>query len=260
MTTAPEATKLILTERRDGIFTITINRPAVKNAVNHEVAEQLGAALDTLDADPGLSVGVLTGAGGTFCAGMDLKAFARGERPVLPGRGFGGPTRDTVKKPLVAAVEGWALGGGFELALACDLIVAAENARFGFFEVKRGLVPSEGGLIRLPKRVPYYAATRVLLTGEPIPATAAHQYGLVSELVPPGKALQTARELARRIAQNAPLALSAVKQVLQASQGLDDSEAFARQDELIAGVFSSQDAHEGATAFAEKRPPHWQGR
>jgi enoyl-CoA hydratase len=260
MTTAAETTKVVLTERQDGIFTITINRPAQKNAVNHEVAEQLAAALDTLDGDPGLSVGVLTGAGGTFCSGMDLKAFVRGELPVLPGRGFGGLTRATVKKPLVAAVEGWAVGGGFELALACDLIVAAEGARFGFFEVKRGIVPSEGGLIRLPKRVPYYAATRVLLTGEPLPAADAHQYGLVSELVPAGKALQAAGELARRIAQNAPLALAAVKEVLRASQGLDDAAAFARQDKLIAGLPSSQDAHEGATAFAEKRLPHWQGR
>jgi enoyl-CoA hydratase len=260
MTTAAEATKLILTQRQDGIFTITINRPEVKNAVNHEVAEQLAAALDTLDSDPGLSIGVLTGAGDTFCAGMDLKGFVRGDLPVLPGRGFGGLTRATVKKPLIAAVEGWALGGGFELALACDLIVAAENARFGFFEVKRGIVPEEGGLIRLAKRIPYYTATRVLLTGEPFPATVAHQYGLLSELTSAGQALQGATDLARRIAQNAPLALAAVKQVLRASQGLDDASAFARQDELVAGLLSSQDAREGATAFAEKRPPHWQGR
>jgi len=186
--------------------------------------------------------------------------FVRGELPVLPGRGFGGLTRATVKKPLVAAVEGWALGGGFELALACDLIVASQDARFGFPEVTRGLVPSEGGLIRLPHRLPYHMAARVLLTGEPLPAAVAHQYGLVTDLTPAGQALQAAGEVARRIAQNAPLALAAVKNVLRASQGLDDSEAFARQDKLIAGLFSSQDAHEGATAFAEKRPPHWQGR
>jgi enoyl-CoA hydratase len=260
MTTAAEATKVVLTERQDGILTITINRPAQKNAVNHEVAEQLAAALDTLDGDPELSVGVLTGAGGTFCAGMDLKAFVHGELPVLPERGFGGLTRATVKKPLVAAVEGWALGGGFELALACDLIVAAEDARFGFPEVTHGLVPSEGGLIRLPHQLPYHLATRVLLTGEPLPASVAHQYGLVSDLVAAGQALQAAGELARRVAQNAPLALAAVKEVLRASQGLDDSAAFARQDKLIASLPSSQDAREGATAFAEKRPPVWRGR
>jgi enoyl-CoA hydratase len=259
MTTA-DSTGVVLAERQDAILTMTINRPAQKNAVNHEVAEQLAAALDTLNNDPGLSAGVLTGAGGTFCAGMDLKAFVRGDLPELPGRGFGGETRATITKPLVAAVEGWALGGGFELALACDLIVAAEDARFGFPEVTRGIVPAEGGLIRLPHRLPYHLATRVLLTGEPLPATAAHQHGLVSDLTPPGGALQAAIALARRIAQNAPLALAAAKKVLRSSQGLDDPAAFARQDDLIAGLTSSQDAREGATAFAEKRPPVWQGR
>lgn len=260
MTTTAGTTGVVLAERQDGVLTMTINRPGQKNAVNHEVAEQLAAALDTLDDDPALSVGVITGAGGTFCAGMDLKAFARGELPVLPGRGFGGETRAAIRKPLVAAVEGWALGGGFELALACDLIVAAEDARFGFPEVTRGIVPSEGGLIRLPRELPYHVATRVLFTGEPLPATAAHQYGLVSDLTPPGQALEAATGLARRIAQNAPLALAAAKKVLRASQGLDDPAAFARQDDLIAGLTSSQDAHEGATAFAEKRKPVWQGR
>ena len=260
MTTAAETSRVVLTGREDGVLTMTINRPAQKNAVNHEVAEQLASALQTLDGDPGLLAGVLTGAGGTFCAGMDLKAFVRGELPVLPGRGFGGLTRATVKKPLVAAVEGWALGGGFELALACDLIVASQDARFGFPEVTRGLVPSEGGLIRLPHHLPYHMAARVLLTGEPLPAAVAHQYGLVSDLTPAGQALQAARELARRIAQNAPLALAAVKNVLRAGQGLDDSAAFARQDELIAGLPSSEDAREGATAFAENRRPVWRGR
>ena len=255
-----ETAKVVLTERQNGILTITINRPEHKNAVNHEVAEQLAAALDTLDGDPGLSVGILTGAGGTFCAGMDLKAFVRGDLPVLPGRGFGGLTRATVKKPLIAAVEGWALGGGFELALACDLIVAAEGAHFGCPEVTRGLVPSEGGLIRLPRQLPYHVATRVLLTGERFPAAVAHQYGLVSELTPTGKALQAAGELARHIAQNAPLALAAAKEMLRASQGLNDSDAFTRQDKLIEGLPSSEDAHEGATAFAEKRAPVWRGR
>ncbi|MDQ1566517.1 MAG: enoyl-CoA hydratase, partial [Actinomycetota bacterium] len=150
MTTTTEAANCVLYERSGEVLTITINRPAEKNAVNLKVATQLAAAIDLLDADPRLSVGLLTGAGGTFCAGMDLKAFAQGERPVLPGRGFGGLTRTTVRKPLIAAVEGWALGGGFELVLACDLIVAAEDARFGCPEVKWGLVAMEGGLVRLP--------------------------------------------------------------------------------------------------------------
>jgi enoyl-CoA hydratase len=253
-------TELVLTEQRDGVLTITLNRPHEKNAVNHAVAMQLGAALDTLDADPDVSVGVLTGAGGTFCAGMDLKAFARGEVPVLDGRGFGGLTRANVRKPLIAAVEGWALGGGFELALGCDLIVAANDARFGAPEVTHGLVPSEGGLVRLPRRIPYHVALRVLLTGEPLSADEASEHGLVDELTAPGAALERARALAAQIARNAPLALAAVKQVLRATQSLDDRAAFERQDQMIAGLLSSDDVREGARAFAEKRAPVWQGR
>ena len=260
MSTTSEATTPVLVERRDGVLTITINRPAQKNAVNREVAVGVAAAVDQLDEDPELAVGVLTGAGGVFSAGMDLKAFARGELPVLPGRGFGGLTRAVVRKPLIAAVEGWALGGGFEMALACDLIVAAETARFGFPEVTRGLVAAEGGLLRLPRRLPYYVAVRVLLTGEPLSAAEAEEYGLVTELTAPGAALDKARELAGRIVKNAPLALAAVKEVLRATQGLNDSDAFERQDELISGLSSSQDAHEGARAFVEKRAPVWHGR
>ena len=260
MSTTDEAAKPVLVERRDSVLTIMINRPAQKNAVNHEVAVGLASAVDQLDADPELSVGVLTGAGGAFSAGMDLKAFAHGELPVLPGRGFGGLTRAVVRKPLIAAVEGWALGGGFELALACDLIVAAENARFGFPEVTRGIVAAEGGLVRLPRRLPYHVAVGVLLTGEPLPAAKAEEYGLVTELTAPGAALGKARELAGRVARNAPLALAAVKEVLRATQGLNDSDAFERQDQITSGLPSSQDAREGARAFVEKRTPVWHGR
>jgi enoyl-CoA hydratase len=260
MTSTTEATKLVLVERDDAVLTITINRPAQKNAVNHDVAVQLGSALDLLDAEPELSVGVLTGAGGTFSAGMDLKAFAQGELPMLPDRGLGGLTRAVVRKPLVAAVEGWALGGGFELALACDLIVAAEDARFGFPEVKRGLVAGEGGLIRLPRRLPYHLALRVLLTGEPLGAAEAREHGLVAELTAAGGALDKAHELAEQIGRNAPLALAAVKEVIRETQGLDDADAFERQDELISGLLSSEDVREGARAFAEKRAPTWHGR
>jgi enoyl-CoA hydratase len=260
MTTTEVATELVLTERRDGVLTITINRPAQKNAVNRAVAVQLASALDLLDSDPTLSVGVLTGAGGTFSAGMDLKAFANGETPILPGRGFGGLTRAVVRKPLIAAVEGWALGGGFEMALACDLIVAADNAKFGLTEVKRGLIAGEGGVIRLPQRMPYHVALKVLLTGEPISAVDANQHGLISELATPGEALAAAQELARRIAGNAPLALAKVKQVLRETQGLNDAEAFARQSETAHSLLDTEDAHEGALAFAEKRAPVWHGR
>jgi enoyl-CoA hydratase len=260
MSMTSAAAELVLRERRDGVLTITINRTAQRNAVNHEVAVQLASALDLLDTDPALSVGVLTGAGGTFSAGMDLKAFTKGETPSLPGRGLGGLTRAVVRKPLIAAVEGWALGGGFELALACDLLVAAEDAKFGFPEVKRGLIAGEGGVIRLPRRVPYHVALGVLLTGEPISAADAKQYGLVSELTASGAALQGAQELAQRIADNAPLALAAVKRVLRETQGLDDADAFKRQDQIASSLLSSQDAREGAHAFAERRPPVWHGR
>ncbi len=259
MTTIETATELVLTERHDGVLTITINRPAQRNAVNREVAVQVASALDLLDSDPSLSVGVLTGAGGTFSAGMDLKAFANGQTPILPGRGFGGVTQAVVRKPLVAAVEGWALGGGFEMALGCDLIVAAEDAKFGLPEVKRGLIAGEGGVIRLPQRIPYHVALKVLLTGEPVSAVDAKQYGLVSELTASGAALAGALELARRIAGNAPLALAKVKQVLRDTQGLNDSEAFARQAKDAHSLLDSEDAHEGALTFAEKRAPIWRG-
>ena len=260
MTTTEVSTDLVLTERHDGVLTITINRPAQKNAISREVAVQLAAAVDELDADPTLSVGVLTGAGGTFSAGMDLKAFAKGETPILPGRGFGGITQAVVRKPLIAAVEGWALGGGFEMALACDLIVAADTARFGLTEVKRGLIAGEGGVIRLPQRLPYHVAMKVLLTGEPISAVDANQHGLVSELTESGAALAAAQELAQRVAVNAPLALARVKEVVRDVQGLNDSDAFAVQAEHASSLLTSEDAHEGALAFAEKRAPVWRGR
>jgi enoyl-CoA hydratase len=260
MTTTEVSTELVLAERHDGVLTITINRPAQKNAVNRDVAIQVASALDLLDSDSSLSVGVLTGAGGTFSAGMDLKAFASGQTPILPGRGFGGLTQAVVRKPLIAAVEGWALGGGFEMVLACDVIVAAQDAKFGLPEVKRGLIAGEGGVIRLPRRIPYHAALTVLLTGEPISAVDAKQYGLVSELTAPGAALQGAQEVAQRIAGNAPLALAKVKQVLRETQGLNDAEAFARQAEDASSLLTTEDAHEGALAFAEKRAPVWRGR
>jgi enoyl-CoA hydratase len=264
MTTTEVSTDLVLTEQHSGplqgVLTITINRPAQKNAVNREVAVAVAAALDVLDPDPSLSVGVLTGAGGTFSAGMDLKAFATGQTPILPGRGFGGLTQAVVRKPLIAAVEGWALGGGFEMVLACDVIVAAQDAKFGLPEVKRGLIAGEGGVIRLPQRLPYHVALKALLTGEPISAVDAKQYGLVSELTASGAALQAAQELAARIAGNAPLALAKVKQVLRGTQGLNDADAFARQSEDASSLLNTEDAHEGAVAFAEKRAPVWRGR
>ncbi len=192
---------------------------------------------------------------------MGASILARGA-PDSPGRGLRGLTRARVKKPLVAAVEGWAIGGRVpSLPLACDLIVAAKDARFGFPEVTRGLVASEGEASwELPRRLPYHIAVRILLTGEPLPANEAAQHGLVNELTEPGQALEAAYRLARRVAQNAPLALAAVKDVLRETQALDDDDAFRRQDQLIEHVTNSEDAREGAAAFAEKRAPEWRGR
>jgi enoyl-CoA hydratase len=205
-------------------------------------------------------VGIITGAGGTFCAGMDLKAFVRGERPSIPGRGFGGITERPPGKPLIAAVEGWALAGGCELALAADMIVAARGARFGLPEVKRGLVAAGGGLLRLPKVLPYQLAMEVALTGDPLSAERAHAHGLVNVLTEPGGALAGARELAARIAPNGPLAVRASKQVMALSIGYTDADAHAGQREITEPVLASADAAEGARAFTEKRAPVWRGK
>jgi enoyl-CoA hydratase len=220
----------------------------------------LAEAFDQLDARDDLVVGVLTGAGGTFSAGMDLKAYAAGDTPVIPGRGFAGLTRARPRAPLIAAVEGWAIGGGTEMALACDLVVAAQDATFGLFEVTHGLVPPEGGIVRLPERVPRNIALELLLTGDPLPAVRAEQLGLVNHLTAPGKALDRAVELASRIAANAPLAVAAIKRATTERTAFDDKAAFAQQDQIVTPVLSSADAQEGARAFAEKRQPQWQGR
>ena len=187
----------VLVEQRDRILIITINRPKAKNAVNAAVANGLAEAVDRLDGDAGLSVGILTGAGGSFCAGMDLKAFARGELPIVEGRGMGFTERPPVK-PLIAAVEGYALAGGTELALATDLIVASKDSAFGIPEVKRGLVAGGGGLLRLPQRIPSAIAMELALTGDNLPAERAHKLGLVNVLAEPGKALDEAIALAER--------------------------------------------------------------
>jgi enoyl-CoA hydratase len=250
----------VLTEFADGVAVITINRPAARNAVDLETTKAIAAAIDELESRPELLVGILTGAGGTFCSGMDLKAFARGEKPALPGRGFAGITECLPTKPLIAAVEGWAIAGGCELALAADLVVAARDATFGLPEVKRGLIAVGGGLLRVAKALPYHLAMQLVLTGDPLPATTAHAYGLVNVLTEPGGALEGARELAARIAANAPFAVRASKQILSSAVGYTDAEAFAAQREVWASVAASDDAREGARAFAEKRAPIWQGR
>jgi enoyl-CoA hydratase len=249
----------VLTEVSDGVAVITINRPEARNAVNGAVARGIAAAVDEFDASKDVSVLVLTGGGGTFSAGMDLKGFLSGDAPVAGDRGFGGITQRPPAKPLIAAVEGYALAGGFELALACDLIVASEAAKFGLPEVKRGLVAGAGGLLRLPKRIPYHLAMEVALTGEHFPAARLHAAGLVNVLVPPGEALAGARELAGRVAFGGPLALIASKRIIVESADWDSASAFERQGAIIGPVFGSADAREGALAFAEKRTPNWRG-
>lgn len=250
----------VTTHVRGHVLVITIDRPEARNAIDLPTAEGIAAALDTLDADPQLRVGVITGAGGTFCAGMDLKAFARGERPVLPGRGFAGIVAAPPRTPIIAAVEGYALGGGFEIALACDLIVAADDATFGLPEVKRGLTAAAGGLFRLPRRIPYHRAMELVLTGRMWPAAEAYEAGLVTSLTGPGSALDEALALADLIAANAPLAVMASKQVMDQSADWPLGEAFERQEGIVDPVRKSDDAQEGARAFSEKRVPDWQGR
>lgn len=250
----------VLTERREGVLIIKINRPDARNAVNGGVAEGIAGALDELDSDDELRVGVLTGEGGYFSAGMDLKAFVKGGSPYFGDRGFAGITQRSSRKPLIAAVEGFALAGGFEVALSCDLIVASREARFGIPEVKRSLVAAGGALLRLPKRIPYHLAMELALTGEPIGAERAAELGIVSRLAEPGQALDTALELAAAITKNAPLALIASKEILQQAVDWTEAEGWAKQGEISGPVFTSEDAREGATAFAEKRDPVWRGR
>ncbi|MGN3975229.1 crotonase/enoyl-CoA hydratase family protein [Tsuneonella sp. SYSU-LHT278] len=249
----------LLTEVRDGVLIVTINRPEARNAMNRAAAEGIAAAMDRLDADDNLRVGVLTGAGGTFCSGMDLKGFLRGESPSIEGRGFGGVVQAPPKKPLIAAVEGYALAGGLELMIACDLVVASAGAKFGIPEVKRGLVAAAGGVMMLPDQIPERIAMELALTGEFIDAARAYELGLINK-VADGSALDAALELAAKIVANGPLAVRVSKQIVRESRGWPMDERYDRQAQLIAPVFVSEDAREGSLAFAEKRSPNWKGR
>jgi enoyl-CoA hydratase len=250
----------VLTGTRGRVLVITINRPEVRNAINAAVAEGIAHALDALDGDDSLALGIVTGAGTSFCAGMDLKAFVTGERPWFEDRGFAGITRRASAKPLIAAIEGFAVAGGLEVALACDLIVAAKGAKLGIPEVKRSLVAAGGGLLRLPRLLPRAVAMEMALTGDPILAERAHELGMVNRLAEPGAALDAALELAAAITPNAPLALIGSKRILNAAPDWPDAEFFDRQEAISGPIFDSEDAREGATAFAEKRAPVWKGR
>ena len=249
----------LLVEIEDGVMVLTINRPKAKNAMSKAVAELIAAAMNEVEINDEIRVAILTGADGTFCAGMDLKGFAKGEFPVVPGRGFGAITQYVSSKPLIAAVEGFAMGGGLELALACDLVVAADNVRFGLPEVKRGLVAGAGGLIRLPQQIPPRVAMEAALTGDAISAERAYELGLINAVVEPGGALAKAKALAQTIAANAPLAVEASKKVVLQQADWDSEDCFEKQIDIVRPVIKSRDAKEGARAFAEKRKPEWSG-
>jgi len=247
-----------LTEVEDGILIVTINRPEAKNAMSKAAAEGIAAAMDRLEAEDGLRVAVLTGAGGTFCSGMDLKGFLRGERPTVEGRGFGALSQWTPSKPVIAAVDGYALAGGMELALSCDLIVANAGAKFGIPEVKRGLAAAAGGLIKLPRQIPPRIAMELALTGDFIDAQRAYQLGFVNR-VTDGPSLDGAKELARRIVENGPLAVVKSKEVVRNSFHWSDEEMWDKQNAILGNLFMTNDAREGSLAFAEKRKPNWTG-
>lgn len=249
----------VLIEVEEGVMLITINRPKAKNSVNLAVAKGIAQAIDELDRSPSIQAAVLTGADGGFCSGMDLKAFVSGELPMIEGRGFAGLVEAPPRKPLIAAVEGFALAGGFELAISCDMIVSAEDAKFGIPEVKRGLVAGAGGLLNLPRQIPRRIAMEMALTGDAIDAQRAYELGLVNRIVEPGRALDGARQLAHKIAGNGPMAVLASKKIMTESQEWSLQEMFSKQNDIALPVFSSQDAIEGATAFAQKRPPKWTG-
>lgn len=249
----------VLTSEEDGILVVTINRPEAKNAMTKAAAEGIAAAMDRLDSDDSLRVGILTGAGGTFCSGMDLKGFLRGESPSIEGRGFGGIVQKPPVKPLIAAVEGYALAGGLELMIACDLVVANAGAKFGIPEAKRGLVAAAGGVMMLPDQIPERVAMELALTGEFIDAARAYELGLINRVVD-GDALSGAKALAAKIVANGPLAVRVSKQIVKESRGWPMDERYDRQAQLIAPVFVSEDAREGSLAFAEKRAPNWKGK
>ena len=249
----------VLTSEEDGILVVTIDRPEAKNAMTKAAAEGIAAAMDRLDSDDNLRVGILTGAGGTFCSGMDLKGFLRGESPSIEGRGFGGIVQKPPEKPLIAAVEGYALAGGLELMIACDLVTANTGAKFGIPEVKRGLVAAAGGVMMLPDQIPERIAMELALTGDFIDAARAYELGLINRITD-GEALVAAKELAASIVANGPLAVRVSKQVIKQSRGWPMDERYTRQTQLIAPVFVSEDAREGAAAFAEKRAPNWKGK
>lgn len=247
----------VLVERRDRVTLLTLNRPEARNAINRATAEALDAALTDAESDAGVWAVVLTGSGDrAFSAGMDLKAFAAGEVP-FTAHGFAGITRRSFPKPLIAAVNGPALAGGFEIVISCDLVVAADHARFGIPEASRGLIAGAGGLTRLAKRIPLAVALEMALTAEPVDAERAFDLGLVNRVVPGAELVESALALAQRITRNAPMAVRESKRVMRESLELTEDAAWTLNDAAFGAIGASADAMEGAVAFAEKREPNW---
>lgn len=249
----------ILTEQRGHVLVVTINRPEARNAFDAKSAEALEAAADLIDARDDIFVAVITGAGGNFSAGADLKAGARGERAATRRGGFGWFAKPP-RKPVIAAVEGYAVGGGFELCLACDLIVAGRTAKFGLPEVRHNVVAMGGGLFRLPRRMPYHIAMELALSGEFRDAAFFHQHGVVNRLVEPGQALAEAVGWAEALMVNGPTALAASKEIMFRAADWTDEDAWSAQMPYAQRALQAEDRTEGLTAFAEKRRPVWKGR
>jgi enoyl-CoA hydratase len=265
MTAADEAPHALL-ERRGHVLVVTMNRPQARNALSAEMMAILREAWDEVDRDPQLRACVLTGAGGAFCAGADLKAMTRSH----PGDSFaaGGPDLSVIEallkgrrltKPLIAAVEGPAIAGGTEILQATDIRVAGRSARFGVSEARWGLFPLGGSAVRLPRQIPYTLAAEILLTGRHLSADEALRIGLIGHVVPDGQALAKALELAELVAANGPLAVQAILRTMRETEGMAENEAFAIEAGIGMAVFTSDDAKEGPAAFAEKRPPQFQG-
>jgi enoyl-CoA hydratase len=251
--------ELVLMERRGSTALLTLNRPDARNAISPEVSQTMAGLLDEIEADPAVRAVVLTGAGEVFSAGADLKVVAQGRgMEIARGKGgFAGITTRNFPKPLIAAVNGPALAGGFEIVLSCDLVVAADSSRFGIPEAQRGLMAAAGGLIRLPKRVSLAIALELAMTGDPIDASRALDLGLVNRVVPRDRVIDEACALAARIAENSPVAVRLSRQLVREAAELSEADGWKRTNELVLDVFASGDAVEGATAFAEKRKPVW---
>lgn len=253
---------VVLYHAENGVATVTLNRPDQRNAINPEVCDAIRAAFDQVEADPDVRVAILTGAGTLFCAGMDLKAFAGGAGDtILFGKyGFGGFVKRTRTKPVIAAVEGAALAGGFEMMLACDMVVAGASAQFALPEVRIGLIPGAGGAVRLPVSIPRVRANEILLTGKPFSAPEAADWGVINRVTPDGEALQAAMTIAADIASNAPLAVRDTLAIANRAHAENDAAHWPENDRIIHQIGNTADAAEGARAFIEKRSPVWQGK